>query len=343
MSKREFTVKEIADITGAILEGDDSLIITNVADLESADKSDISFYSNPRYEGAFKKSSAGAVFVPENYQTNTGHTLLKCKDPSLAFQKMVDKFIPEATKVTGFQGIHPTAVIHEKAKLGKNVQIGPFSVIDEGVEIGDNTTLLSHVTIGPFTKIGSDTFIYAHVTVRERCQIGSRVSIQSGAVIGSCGFGYTQDKEGRHIKLNQVGTVVIEDEVEIGANATIDRSRFKETRIGRGSKIDNLVQIGHGVQVGPQNIIIAQTGIAGSTTTGKNVILAGQVAVAGHIHLDDNVVVAGKSGISKSLKSGRYNGIPCIPLEEYNRNAVHLRNIGKYAERIKKLEEKEST
>lgn len=336
-----YTTADIAKLTNSILEGDPSLEILNVADLESADKHDISFLSNPRYEGAMKKSQAGAIFVPSAFASSTGHTLLKTDDPSRAFQQMVEIFNPNSQKMTGFTGIHPSAAIHPTAKISANVNIGPFTVIDEGVEIGPNTTLLSHITIGPYCKIGSDTFIHAHVTLRERTQVGSRVIIQPGAVIGSCGFGYTQDKEGRHVKLNQVGIVIIEDDVEIGANTTIDRSRFKETRIGRGSKIDNLVQIGHGVVVGDHNIIISQTGIAGSTSTGKYVILAGQVAVAGHLHLADGVVIAGKSGVSKSIdKAGRYNGIPCMPLDEYNKNAVYLRKITSFIDRLKALESK---
>lgn len=336
-----YTTADIAKLTHSILEGDPSLEIKNVADLEGADKNDISFLANPRYEGAMKKSLAGAIFVPSSFSLNTGHTLLKNEDPSRAFQQIVELFNPNHQTLTGFTGIHPSAVIHPTAKIGTDVSIGPFCVIDEGVTIGNNTTLLSHVTVGPYSQIGQETLIHSQVTLRERVKVGSRVIIQPGAVIGSCGFGYTQDKEGRHIKLNQVGIVVIEDDVEIGANTTIDRSRFKETRIGQGSKIDNLVQIGHGVTVGPYNIIISQTGIAGSTSTGKHVILAGQVAVAGHIHLADGVVVAGKSGVSKSIdKAGRYNGIPCVPLEEYNKTAVYLRKIGEFVERLKALENK---
>lgn len=341
MNKR-FTTAEIAKLTDSILEGNPSLEILNVADLESAGPNDISFLANPRYESAMKKSQAGAVFVFDQFPSGNDRVLLKCKDPSRAFQTLAELFNPNSDKITGFTGIHSSAVIHPSAKIGQNVSIGPFVVIDEGSEIADNTRILSHVTIGPFCTIGTNTTIHANVTIRERCKIGSNVIIQPGAVIGSCGFGYIQDKEGKHIKLNQIGIVVIEDDVEIGANTTIDRSRFKETRIGKGTKIDNLVQIGHGVEVGPQNLIIAQTGIAGSTSTGKQVILAGQVAVAGHLHLDDNVIVAGKSGVSKSLKAGTYNGIPCIPLADYNKTAVYIRKIPELFDRVKKLE-KEST
>lgn len=177
------------------------------------------------------------------------------------------------------------------------------------------------------------------MTVRELCIIGNRVILQPGVVVGSCGFGYITDKQGRHTKLNQLGNVIIEDDVEIGANTTIDRSRFKNTEIRRGTKIDNLVQIGHGVILGEDNIIVAQTGIAGSSKLGKNVILAGHVAVAGHLQICDRVVVAGCSGVTKSItEAGKYGGVPAVPLQEYNRNAVYLRNIEASIQKIKELE-----
>ena len=252
---------------------------------------------------------------------------------------MVELFCPYADVLTGFQGIHPTAVIHPEATLAEGVEVGPGSVIDAGATIGRGTKIGAQVYIGPHSSIGENGTIMPRVTIRERTLIGNRVILQPGCVIGSCGFGYTQDKEGRHIKLNQVGRVVIEDDVEIGANSTIDRSRFKETRIGRGTKIDNLVQIGHGVVIGSDNIIIAQTGLAGSSSTGRHVILAGQSAVAGHIHLTDGVLLAAKAGASKSItKPGKYNGIPAVPLEEYNRNTVYLRRIESLVKRVEALE-----
>jgi UDP-3-O-[3-hydroxymyristoyl] glucosamine N-acyltransferase len=339
--KKSFTVEQIAKLTQSDIKGDPSKVITNVADLESADEHDASFLANPRYEGAMKKSKAGVIFIDPSSPQPDGKTYLLNQDPSRAFQAAVELFCPQHNEPASFKGIHATAVIHPTASLGAHVTIGPYAVIDEGAIIGENTQIGSHAFIGPHSRIGTDTHIYPHVTVRERTQIGSRVIIQPGAVIGSCGFGYTQDHQGRHIKLNQIGIVVIEDDVEIGANTTIDRSRFKETRISRGSKIDNLVQIGHGVTIGPDNIVIAQTGIAGSTSTGRHVILAGQTAIAGHIHITDNVVVAAKSGVSKSIeKPGKYNGIPTMPLEEYNRNTVYLRSIHKIVARLKSLEEK---
>lgn len=189
--------------------------------------------------------------------------------------------------------------------------------------------------------IGSDCHLYPNAIVRERCQIGNRVILQPGAVIGSCGFGYTTDNRGRHSKLNQVGIVIIEDDVEIGANTTIDRSRFKATVIGRGTKIDNLVQIAHGVVIGQDNIIVSQTGIAGSTRTGNWVIIGGQVAITGHITIADRVMIAARTGISKSItEAGKYGGLPAVPLKEHQRHSVYLRNIEKYVKEIKELQDR---
>lgn len=203
--------------------------------------------------------------------------------------------------------------------------------------IGPDTFVGAGAYIGPYTTIGSSCIIHPRVVIREECIVGNRVIIQPGAVIGSCGFGYMTDKSGKHVKLNQAGNVIIANDVEIGANTTIDRSRIKSTMVGEGTKIDNLVQLGHGVKIGAHNIIVAQTGIAGSTTTGRHVVLAGQVAVAGHLHLSDGVTVAGKSGVTKSLATGKYGGSPAIDLNEYNRNQVLLRNIEKYIDQLKSL------
>ncbi len=189
--------------------------------------------------------------------------------------------------------------------------------------------------------IGFDCLFHAHVTVREECVIGNRVILQPGCVIGSCGFGYATNREGKHQKLQQLGKVIIGDDVEIGANSTVDRSRFKSTEIRSGTKIDNLVQIGHGVIIGEDNIIVAQTGIAGSSQTGKHVILAGQVAVAGHIKICDNAIIAGRGGVSKSVENpGKYGGYPLLPLNEYNRMCVHMRNLENSSKKIKDLENK---
>lgn len=340
MSRRSFTLQELAAYTQARLVGDGKYIITNVADLETAGPEDASFLANPQYDKAMRASKAGVVFVSPADKLEPGRNFLICDDPSAAFQATVDAFYGEPI-YSGFSGIHPSAVVHIDAIIGDNVTIGPLAVIDQGASIGANTTISARCYVGPDTVIGANTFLHPNVTVRERCKIGDRVIIQPGAVIGSCGFGYVTDAKGRHIKLNQVGIVIIEDDVEIGANTTIDRARMKSTTISRGTKIDNLVQIGHNVIVGPHNIIVAQTGIAGSSKTGSYVVMGGQVAVAGHLSIADKTMIAGKSGVSKSLtETGKYGGIPVLPIHEYNRNSVFLRNIETYIEQIKALQQK---
>lgn len=331
IDQRVLTLEQIAKLTGATLQGDPSYSITGFSDLESASEHDIAFFANPRYAQALGRSKAGAVFVDQNlaHLANGKHVLIhEC--PSHAFQQILDFFMEGQTSASGFTGIDPTAVIHPSAKIGENVHIAPHAVIDQNVIIGSGTTIGAGCYVGPSTSIGENCLLHPKVTVRERCHIGNRVIIQPGAVIGSCGFGYIQDKVGNHIKLTQYGTVTIEDDVEIGANTTIDRARFRTTLIKRGTKIDNLVQIAHGVEIGESNIIIAQVGIAGSAKTGKHVILAGKVAVAGHIELGNQVIVAAYSGVSKSLpKAGKYGGIPAVPLAEYNRSQVLLRKFFK--------------
>lgn len=342
MAGKTFTLEELSKLTDAKLIGEPQYVITNVADLETAGPQDAAFLGNPRYEQAMRRSAAGVIFIGKSVDLPSGTNFLLTDNPSVAFQKTIEAFYePSRQKFSSFTGIHPTAVIHDSCKLSKTATIGPHAVIDSNVIIGDNTFIGAGCYIGPETTIGNDCMIHPHVTIREQCIIGNRVILQPGAVIGACGFGYTTDQKGKHTKLNQLGNVTIEDDVEIGANTTIDRARFKTTRISSGTKIDNLVQIGHAVIVGNDNIIVSQTGIAGSTVTGKNVVIAGQVAVIGHIKIADHVVISGKSGVTKSLtEAGAYGGTPAMKIKEYNRNTVFLRNIESYVNRIKALEEK---
>lgn len=342
-NKKTFSLNELASLTESQLVGNATHQITNVADLESATSEDASFLANPNYEKAMRQSQAGVIFISPNTPLIEGRNFLVTPNPSRAFQITVEAFLGDNIhQLSSFKGIHPTAVIHPSATIGRDVTIGPHSVIDEGVSIGDRTTICSQCYVGMHVAIGTDCYLHPHITIRERCSLGNRVILQPGVVIGSCGFGYTTNAQGHHTKLNQVGTVIIEDDVEIGANTTIDRSRFKATTIKRGSKIDNLVQIGHGVIVGEHNIIVAQSGIAGSTKTGSHVVIAGQVAIAGHLTIADRTVISGRSGVSKSITTpgGKYGGVPVMPLQEYNRNSVQLRNIGSYIELIKELEQR---
>ena len=341
MRKEDYTLQELADLTGSIISGDPCYKISNVADLETATASDASFLSNPRYEQAMQRSKAGVVFIDFKTQLSDGRYYLIHENPSLAFQKLVELLYDLHKPRTSFQGIHPTAVIHDSVKLGENVSIGPKAVIDQEVFIGDNTYISAGCYIGARTTIGNDCYLHPNVTIREECFLGNRIIIQPGAVIGACGFGYITDKTGKHIKLNQLGNVTIEDDVEIGANTTIDRSRFKTTRIGKGTKIDNLVQIAHGVEIGEYNIIVAQAGIAGSSQTGKYVVCAGQTAIAGHLKVGDHITLSARTGVSKSItEAGKYGGTPAIPLNEHNRNKVIQRNLKSYVDEIKNLKER---
>ncbi|MBS0625961.1 MAG: UDP-3-O-(3-hydroxymyristoyl)glucosamine N-acyltransferase [Verrucomicrobia bacterium] len=337
MAQKSFKLDELAQLTSSQLVGDPEFVVTGVNTLEEALPADASFLANPRYREAMKKSAAG-VICAEAAETD-GKNYLVSSNPSRAFQIIAELLLIQS-KHSGFEGIHPTAVIHPSAQIGPGAQIGPYVVIDRDVQIGARVQIGPHASIGFETKIGDDCVIHPSCVIRERCHLGNRVTLQPGAVIGSCGFGYIPDSQGRYIKLEQLGNVILEDDVEIGANTTIDRSRFKHTVVRKGSKIDNLVQIAHNVEVGEHNVIAAQTGIAGSAKTGKHVMLGGQVGILGHVELEDQVMVATRGGVSKSIKTGKYRGSPAIPIAEYNRQEVHVRKLEEYVQRIKDLEKK---
>jgi UDP-3-O-[3-hydroxymyristoyl] glucosamine N-acyltransferase len=337
MSKA-FTLAELAERTGASIFGDPNAQVSGVNTLDAATSEDISFLANARYVNAMRASNAGVVCIGKDAPLIEGRNFLISENPSRTFQTLAELILLPSR--SAFQGAHPTAIVHESAKLGKNVTIAPYAVIDRGCTIGDNTVIGPHVSMGPEVEVGADCHLHSHSVVRERCKLKNRVILQPGAIIGSCGFGYVPDALGRHQKLEQLGIVILEDDVEIGANTTIDRSRFKATIIRRGTKIDNLCQIAHNVEVGEHNVIAAQTGIAGSSKTGKYVMLGGQVGIVGHVELGDGVMIATRGGVSKSLKTGKYRGAPAIPFHEYQRHEVHLRKIEEYAEEIKALKQK---
>lgn len=345
MKTQKFTLAEIAQFTNSECKGDPDYLITGFADLESAGADDISFLSNPkytstRYLNAMQASKAGAIFVAPSVPLTAGKNFLITPDPSRAFQMTIERIKGDITAYSHFQGIHPSAVIHETAKIGANATIGPHAVIDAYVVVGEGTFIGSNTYIGPYTTIGCQCTIHPNVSIREECTIGDRVVIQPGATIGSCGFGYTTNAKGEHERLTHIGTVTIGDDVEIGANAAIDRSRFSTTHIDKGSKIDNLVAIGHNVRIGKHNIVCAQSGIAGSTSTGSHVVIAGQCGVDGHIKLGNGVIVTAQSGVTKSLQAGKYGGHPAIPLKQHNRQNVLLKNLESYVQKIRSLEEK---
>lgn len=336
--RKTFTLAELARITKARLVGNPDHTITGVDALEKASEEDASFLVNPRYKEQMKRSQAGVICVNEEVEALPSRNFLISDNPSRTIQTIAEMIIGYQM-VSGFQGIHPTAIVHPEAQIGPDVSIGPYAVVDRGAIIGARTRIMAHVCVGASAQTGEDCILHPHAVLREGCILCNRVILQPGAVIGSCGFGYLTDASGTHNKLEQIGNVVIEDDVEIGANTTIDRARFKTTRIGRGTKIDNLVQIAHNVSLGEHNIIVSQTGIAGSTKTGRHVIMGGQAGIVGHVEIADNVIIASRGGVSKDIpKAGKYNGSPVIPLADYNRQQVHLRKIVDYVKQIEDLE-----
>jgi len=334
------SLQEIAKLTGSIVSGQQDAIFSGVADLEQATPEDVSFYANPAYERAFKKSCAGAIFVSPTIPREEGKNYLLSDNPSLAFQKLLN-LLHEERKHSYFSGVHETAVVHPSVKLGEGVTVGPYAVIEKESSIGAGSFVGAHVYIGPHCSLGKEVLLHPHAVLREGCRLGDKVILQPGAVLGGCGFGYTLSKEGEHVKLEQVGTVELQDKVEIGSNSTIDRARFKVTKIKRGTKIDNLVQIGHGAVIGEHNIIVAQVGIAGSSETGKYVTIGGQAAIIGHLKVGDYISLAGRTAVSKSLtQRGAYGGYPPEPIDVFHRNSVYLKNIAIYVKEIKELKER---
>ncbi len=288
---------ELARVVGGEVIGDNGIEISGVAGIKEAMEGQITFLANSRYESYLASTRASAVITEGN--GNFRGSVIRVANPYLAFLKVVTLF-SEGPMERYPRGIHPTAVVSKTAEIGRDVSIGAYCVIGDGVRISDRVTLLPLVCIEDNVQIGLDCLIYPHVTIRERCEIGSRVIIHAGAVIGSDGFGYA--KEGSlNQKIPQIGIVRIEEDVELGANSTIDRATTGVTLIGRGSKIDNLVQIAHNVVIGENSVLAAQVGVSGSTELGKNVVLAGQAGLVGHIKIGDGARVGAQGGVTKSV------------------------------------------
>jgi len=332
-----FTLQELAKMCGGDLVGDPSLQITGAASLGEAVPGEISFYSDPRYGTPLRKTRASAVFVPPDFAESIATAQVRVANPIKVFEQVVLKFAPKP--ITFGPGIHSSAVVDPSAHLGGRVSIQPYAVIEAGTRIGDDTIIGAGSYVGHETVIGSACLIYPRVTIRERSRIGSRVIIHSGAVIGADGFGFEM-VEGRHEKIQQLGIVQIDDDVEIGANTTVDRARFGRTWIQQGVKIDNLVQIAHNVVIGKNSVIVAQTGISGSTRVGERVTMAGQVGIVGHVEIADGSVIAAQSGVSKSVPGGVWFGYPARPIEETKQQIAWIRRLGKLFERVKEIEKK---
>jgi UDP-3-O-[3-hydroxymyristoyl] glucosamine N-acyltransferase len=333
----QMTLREIADFLDGEVLSDEKIIVKGLAGIKEAKQGEITFLANPRYNHLISQTRASAIITSREIDF-TSKPLVRVDNSSLAFAKIVDKFCPK--KPLHPKGIHSTAIIAKSAKLGRGVAIGAYTVVEENAVIGDNTIIYPNCYIAQEVRIGNNTLIYANVSIRETVSLGGRVVVQSGTVIGSDGFGFIT-QQGRHQRIPQIGTVVIEDDVEIGANVTIDRARFDKTVIGQGTKIDNLVQIAHNVVIGQNCFIVAQAGISGSTTIGNNVTLAGQAGLVGHISVGDNATVAAQAGVSKSVPANTVVwGYPAKPLSIAKRINASIQNLPRLYKKVEEIKER---
>jgi UDP-3-O-[3-hydroxymyristoyl] glucosamine N-acyltransferase len=335
----EITVSELAALVGGQLASgaDGSPKISGAAALAEALPGEVTFFGNPKYLPQLRKSKATAALVPLTFTEEVPALCIRCENPTLAFSKVVEKFAPPPVSFP--PGVHPTAVVAPGVQLGANVSIQPYAVIEEGASIGAGTIIGAHSYVGHGAQIGGDCHIHPRVTIGFRCKLGDRVILHSGVVLGSDGFGF-EPQDGRHLKIPQIGIVQLDDDVEIGANSSVDRARFGRTWIGEGTKIDNLVQVGHNVVIGKHCILCALTGISGSTRLGNNVTLAGQVGTVGHVEIGDGVIVGAQSGVSKTLPEKQmYMGSPAVPAREWKEQVAQIHSLHKLRARVARLEQ----
>ncbi len=330
-------LSDIATRLGMTLEGDGELEIMAVAGLKEAGAGDISFLANPKYAAQVSETAASAVIVPQDWDRPVKCAILRAENSDQSFAEIAE-FFYEPVPTPAF-GVHPSAVVAESVQLGEGVSVGAHCTIEAGVVIGDNTVIQSNCTIGYKTKIGKNCFLYPLVSVREFSEIGDRVIIHNGTVVGSDGFGYAVQDDGSRTKIPQIGNVVIEDDVEIGANVAIDRARFGKTRIGKGTKIDNLVQIAHNVVVGEHSVLCGQSGISGSSTLGPRCILAGQAGLAGHLDVGEGAIIGAQAGVTKDVSAKAFViGSPAMPHLMAKKMIANMVTLPKLKEKVKHLE-----
>ncbi len=327
---------EIARHLDCILEGNPEIEITGVAGIEEAGPGELTFLSNPRYRPAARRTRAAAVIVSR--EESPLHTaLLRAADPYLAFARAIELFHPPERYVSG---VHPTAIIAPSARIGPGAHIGPYCFVDEDVVIGRNAVLHSFVVIYRGAQIGDDFFAHSHAVVREGCRLGDRVILQNGAIVGSDGFGFARQPDGSWYKMRQAGPAVLEDDVEVQANACVDRATVGETRVRRGTKIDNLVQVGHASEVGANTLLCAQVGLAGSTVVGANCILAGQVGAAGHLEIGEGAILTAQSGIHSDVPARTtYSGYPAIENARWLRSVAVFNRLPELQKTVRALQQ----
>lgn len=338
----KMTLAELAKLTGGEPDGDLARAFTGAAGLAEAGPEDVSFLGNQKYARTLATSGAGCVFLPRAAKSTASSAILKDRvyvdDPQWAFAQVL-RVIEAENRAAGPAGVHPRAEVHPEARLGANVAVGPFTVIERRAVIEDGASIGSNCFIGGNARVGKDCLLYPNVVVREDCVVGDRAIIHSGTVVGSDGFGFSTDpKTGRHRKIPQIGRVVVEDDVEIGSNVSIDRATVGETRIGSGTKIDNLVQIAHNVQIGRNCFVVSQVGIAGSTQVGNQVILAGQAGLVGHITIGDGAVITAQTGVMGDVEpKAILFGSPARPHREAMKLQALLNKLPEMYETLKGL------
>jgi len=331
-----FTAAQIAQQLGGEVIGDGSITLTGFAPATSAKAGNLTFAENAEYFTAADQSAASAILVAEAFGASQ-KVLIKVPNARVAFAKVLPLFFPEPAFAVG---IHPTAVVSPSAKVDATAHIGPHCVVEEAAEIGPRVVLESQIHIGEHCRLGEETHLFPNVSIYPNTQIGKRVRIHAGTVVGSDGFGYVFD-QGRHLKVPQIGQVIIQDDVEIGANVTIDRGALGPTVIGRGTKIDNLVQIAHNVTIGEHSIIVAQVGVAGSSKLGSYVVLAGQVGIAGHLTIGNQVTVAAQSGVMHDIPDGqKWLGSPAQPDKQTKRQLIAITQLPELIRRVRELEKR---
>ena len=333
------TLRELAERLHCRLDGDGDVEISRVTGIEHAEAGDLTFIANPKYQAFLETTRASAVLaMPGIARPAGGPSLLICDRPYLAFAQALGVLVNAASPDPG---IDPSSVVAPDVQLGPQVSIGALCVVGAGARVGSRTILYPGTIIGPGAVLGDDCVVHARVSIRERVQIGNRVVVQDGAVIGSDGFGFVKQADGTHLKIPQHAAVVIEDDVEIGANTTIDRPAVGETRIRAGAKIDNLVQVAHGVSVGERVLFAAQVGIAGSTVVEDDVVLAGQVGVAGHIRIGKGVIATAQTGVPNSVDAGTMiSGYPAIPNRDWLKSSAVFRHLPELRKRVVDLEQR---
>ncbi len=330
-------LSEIVEKLGGILEGDGAIEITSVAGLGEASEGDISFLSNPKYAAQVASTKASAVIVPNDWDRPSKCALVRVENSDQVFAQAAELFYETPPRPAA--GVHPSAVVAESVHLGEGVCIGANCTVEEGVVIGANTVVSPNCHIGYKTSIGEDCFLHPLASTREFTEIGNRVIIHNGAVVGSDGFGYAVQEDGSRTKIPQIGKVVIEDDVEIGANVAIDRARFGKTKIGKGTKVDNLVQIAHNVVIGEHSVLCGQAGISGSTTLGSRVIMAGQSGLAGHLEVGDGAIIGAQAGVMKDVPAKDFViGSPAMPHLQFKKMIASTILLPKLKDKVKQLE-----